>query len=153
MGDVEQADVAEVHRRRRADQANGIDRDLRAVDGDRPNDAHVYVEAHDRHVRIDQRVVQARRKNLLGALGTDAFRQHALVLVVSGARALAFVERGVAGPAVAIAGDVALAVLPRRGGLLLLGLDHGCALAVAFAARELDALLVDGRGMAERHMV
>src|SRR5205807_8830318 len=69
------------------------------------------------------------------------------------ARALAVVERGVRGPAGAVAGDEALAVLPGGGGLLLLGLDHRGALAVALAARELHALLVDRRGMAERHVV
>jgi hypothetical protein len=54
---------------------------------------------------------------------------------------------------VAVAGDVALALLPRRRGLLLVGLDHGGAFAVAFAARELDALLVDRGGVAERPVV
>src|SRR5262245_17976806 len=111
------------------------------------------VEPHDRHVGIDQRVVQPRREYLVRTISADFLRQHALVGVERRARALAVVERGVAGPAVAVADDEALALLPRRRGLLLLGLDHGCAPAVALTAGELLALLVDGRGMPERHVI
>src|SRR5208337_5267072 len=71
----------------------------------------------------------------------------------SRARALVIIERGIAGPAVTVAGNVALAILPGRRGLLLLGLDDDGALAVAFPPRELHPLLVDGRGMAERHVI
>src|SRR5262249_50199558 len=153
MGDVKEADIAEVHGIRSADQANGIDRDLGAVDRDRLDHPHMNIEPHDRHVGIDQRVVQARREDLPRALGADLLRQHSLVLVEGRARALAVVQRGVRGPAVAVADDVALAFLPGCGGPLLLGLDDGRALLVALTARELYALLVDGRGTAERHVI
>src|SRR5262249_22854579 len=107
------------------------------------------VEPHDRHVGVDQRVVQARSENLLRPFGPDLLRQHALVFIEGRARALALVERGVAGPAMAVAGDIALALLPGRRRLRLFGFDDGCALAVALTARELYALLVDRLSMAE----
>jgi hypothetical protein len=44
MRDVEQADIAEIHRRRRTDEADGIDRHLGAVDRDRLDHPHVDVE-------------------------------------------------------------------------------------------------------------
>src|SRR5262249_27001816 len=56
-------------------------------------------------------------------------------------------------PAVAVADDIALALLPGGGGALVGGLNDCRALLVAFAARELHALLVDGRGMTERHVI
>src|SRR5262249_31252336 len=99
------------------------------------------------------RAVRAGGGNLLRPFGADLLRQHALVLVEGRARTLALVERGVAGPAMAIAGDVALALLPGRRRLGLFGFDDGRALAVALTARELNALLVDRRSVAERHVV
>ena len=134
-------------------EADRINVHLGAVDRDRLDDADVDVQAHDRHVGIDQRIVQPRREDFGRPLGADLFGQHALVFIECRARALAVVERGVAGPAVAVAGDEALAVLPRRRGLFLFRLDDGGALLVALAAGELHALLVDRRGMAERHVV
>ena len=96
--------------------------------------------------------MQARGENLR-PLGADLLRQHALVFVEGPARALALVERGVAGPAMAVAGDVALALPPRRRRLGLFGFDDGRALPVALTARELNALLVDRRSVAEGHVI
>ena len=76
-----------------------------------------------------------------------------LVFVEGRARALALVERGVAGPAVAVTGDVAAPVLPGRRRAALIVFHHLGALLVALAARELHALLVDRRGVAERHVI
>src|SRR5262249_33301468 len=90
---------------------------------------------------------------LLRPLGADLLRQHALVLVEGRARALALVERSVAGPAMAVAGDVALALPPRRRGLRLFGFDDGRALPVALAAPDLNPLLVDRRSVAEGHVI
>ena len=137
----------------RAEKANGIDRNFGVVHCEGLDDADVDVEPHDRHVGVDQRVVQPRGEDLRRPLGADLAGQHALILVEGRARALAVVERGVAGPAVAVADDIALAVLPGARGLLLLGLDDGRALAIALAAGELHALFVDGRGVAERHVI
>src|SRR5579863_1864759 len=55
----------------------------------------------------------------------------------------------------AVAADIALAVAPAGGrfGGVLVGFDDLGASLVAFTARELDALLVDGRGVAERHVI
>src|SRR5262249_28177979 len=75
------------------------------------------------------------------------------VLVESRARTLPVIEHRVAGPAVAIADDVALAVFPAAGSLLLLGLNDSGTLLVALASRKLHAVLVDGRGVAERDVV
>src|SRR5262249_47664102 len=96
------------------------------------------VEPHDRHVGVDERVVQARSENLLRRFAAEPLRQHALVFVEGRARALALVERGIAGPAMAVAGDVALALLPGRRRLRLFGFDDGRPLPVAFTARELN---------------
>src|SRR5690348_5816336 len=50
-------------------------------------------------------------------------------------------------------GDIAAPLLPRRRGAVLPGVHHGSATAVAFAPRELHALIVHGRGVAERHVI
>ena len=54
VGDVEQADIAEIHRRRSAHEADWIDDHFGAIDGNRLDHPHMNIEAHYRRVRIDQ---------------------------------------------------------------------------------------------------
>src|SRR5262245_65545822 len=110
------------------------------------------VEPHDRHVGVDQRVVQARSENLLRPFGPDLLRQHALVFIEGRARALALVERGVAGPAMTVAGDIALALLPGRRPLRLSAFDAACALAPVLTVRVCNSVLVVRRSMAEANV-
>jgi len=87
--------------------------------------------------------VQARLEDLRRAFGSDFFGENAFVVIEGRTRSFAVVKRRIAGPAVAVADDEALALPPGTCGLLLLGFNDGRPFLVTLAAGELDAVLVD----------